>query len=70
MTPWGFDPKRVTAPTLILHGREDRMVPSAHGEWLAHHIPNAELWLTEEDGHISILRSARAALEWLRARAG
>ena len=68
--PWGFEPGQVTAPTLIVHGGQDRMVPSAHGEWLARNVPSAELWLTPDDGHISILRSAPAALEWLRMRAG
>jgi len=40
-------------------------VPGAHGVWLAEHCPTAELWLRPEDGHISILNSAGAALEWL-----
>jgi pimeloyl-ACP methyl ester carboxylesterase len=29
--PWGFEPGRVTAPVLVFHGRQDRIVPSAHG---------------------------------------
>ena len=37
-------------------------------EWLARHIPAAALWLRPADGHISVLRSAPAALEWLAAR--
>jgi pimeloyl-ACP methyl ester carboxylesterase len=69
VAPWGFDPQQIAAPTLILHGGQDRMVPSGHGEWLARHVPSAELWLKSDDGHISILRSAPAALEWLRDRA-
>ena len=52
-----------------LHGRSDRGVPSSHSEWLARRCPSAELWLTPDDGHISILTSAPAALEWLRRRA-
>jgi len=69
VSPWGFDPARVDAPTLILHGGRDRVVPSSHGEWLARHCPPAELWLREEDGHISVLHSGGAALEWLREHA-
>ncbi|HYH11511.1 MAG TPA: alpha/beta hydrolase [Thermomicrobiales bacterium] len=69
VTPWGFDPTVITAPTLILHGGRDRIVPSSHGEWLAGRIPSAELWRRPEDGHISILHSGPQALAWLREHA-
>ncbi|MER5305130.1 alpha/beta hydrolase [Streptomyces lasiicapitis] len=65
VVPWGFDPLHVTAPVLILHGGADRVAPSAHGQWLAHRCPAAELWLKPADGHISVLNSGTAALEWL-----
>lgn len=65
VAPWGFDPTQVTAPTLFLHGCDDRVVPSSHSEWLAHHCPSAELRLSSDDGHLSILNSATAALEWI-----
>lgn len=65
VAPWGFEPHQVLAPTLIVHGAADRMVPSSHGEWLARQCASAELWLATDDGHISILGSAPAALEWL-----
>ncbi len=67
---WGFDPADVVAPALFLHGGRDRVVPAAHGEWLAHRVPSAELWLRPDDGHISILNHSPAALAWLRERAG
>ena len=63
--PWGFDPIEVTAPTLIVHGDEDRMVPIGHGRWLAHRIPTAEGWWRPGDGHISVLSTAPEALRWL-----
>ena len=69
VAPWGFDPARVVAPTLFLHGGRDRVVPSSHGEWLARRCPSAELWLRPDDGHISVLRSGAAAMEWLRKQA-
>jgi pimeloyl-ACP methyl ester carboxylesterase len=65
--PWGFDPAGITTPVLFVHGGMDRVVPSAHGAWLAAHCPTGELRMSAEDGHISILRQAEAALEWLRA---
>lgn len=70
VAPWGFDPAQVIAPVLFLHGGRDRIVPSAHGEWLARRCPSAELRLSPDDGHISILNSATGALGWLREHAG
>jgi pimeloyl-ACP methyl ester carboxylesterase len=65
--PWGFDPARISAPVLFVHGGRDRVVPSTHSAWLAAHCPTAELRSSAEDGHISILDQAEPALEWLRA---
>jgi pimeloyl-ACP methyl ester carboxylesterase len=70
VSPWGFAPADVAAPVLLLHGGRDRIVPSSHGEWLAAHLPSAELRLSPDDGHISILTSAPSALAWLREQAG
>ena len=41
----------IEAPTLILHGREDRVVPPSCGFLLAQNIPNAELHLFGKCGH-------------------
>ncbi|TQM78247.1 pimeloyl-ACP methyl ester carboxylesterase [Saccharothrix saharensis] len=68
VNPWGFDPADVTVPVLLLHGGRDRVVPASHAEWLAGRCPAAELRLSPDDGHLSIVRSAPAALDWLRAR--
>ena len=70
VAPWGADPARVTAPTLLLHGGRDRVVPPSHGGWLARRCPSAELRLFPDDGHISVLDGSAAALGWLRERAG
>jgi len=69
VAPWGFDPGQVRPPVLFLHGAQDRMVPSSHGEWLARRTPSAELWLRPDDGHVSVLDAAEAALGWLWERA-
>jgi pimeloyl-ACP methyl ester carboxylesterase len=69
VAPWGFDAAQVASPVLFLHGRQDRVIPSSHGEWLARHCPSAELWDRPDDGHISVLNSAVDALEWLRDHA-
>ncbi len=70
VSPWGFDPADVAAPVLVLHGGADRMIPSSHGVWLAGRCPAAELRISPDDGHISVLRSGPAALGWLRGQAG
>jgi pimeloyl-ACP methyl ester carboxylesterase len=68
VAPWGFDPADATVPVLVVHGEADRMVPPQHGRWLAPRIPGAQLWLRPGDGHITVLRSGDAALEWLAQR--
>ncbi|WBB80707.1 alpha/beta hydrolase [Micromonospora sp. WMMD882] len=68
VAPWGCDPAQVTAPVLVLHGGADRVVPAGHGEWLARRCPSAEWWLRPDDGHLSVLRHAGPALEWLHER--
>jgi pimeloyl-ACP methyl ester carboxylesterase len=60
----------VRVPVLVVHGGQDRVVPSSHGRWLAGRIPSAELWRRPADGHVSVLGSAEAALGWLREHAG
>ena len=65
VSDWGFDPGDIAAPTLVVHGGADRIVPASHGEWLASAIPDADLWLQPLDGHISVLSTAEEALTWL-----
>lgn len=62
---WGFDPADITAPVLLVHGVEDRIVPSSHGEWLSRRCRTAELWQRQGDGHISVMDAGADALDWL-----
>jgi len=43
--------KRITAPTLVIHGAEDPLVPVAAGHDLARHIPGARLSIIPGMGH-------------------
>jgi pimeloyl-ACP methyl ester carboxylesterase len=52
--PWGFDLSSISVPLQLWQGRQDLMVPPAHGEWLAGRIPGVDVHLPEEDGHLSI----------------
>ena len=70
VAPWGFAPAEVRVPVLLLHGDADRVVPPAHGTWLAQHLPDVELRLRSGDGHITVMDGAEDALAWLAATAG
>jgi pimeloyl-ACP methyl ester carboxylesterase len=52
---WGFEVGDIAVPVAIWQGRLDRMVPFAHGEWLAAEIPNAEAHLFDDQGHLSLI---------------
>ncbi|GAB2684178.1 alpha/beta fold hydrolase [Kribbella swartbergensis] len=68
--PWGCDPATISAPTLLCHGEDDRIIPCSHGHWLAGHIPSAALRSYPGDSHISVLAHAEAGLEWIREQTG
>jgi len=67
--PWGFRPDAIRVPVFIMHGGQDKMVPRAHGEWLAAHCPPAESRIVADAGHITVLDSTPQVLTWLAARA-
>jgi pimeloyl-ACP methyl ester carboxylesterase len=43
---------RIRAPTLIVHGRHDRLIPVQNAELMAGRIPNAQLLILERSGHL------------------
>ena len=43
---------RITAPTLVIHGKADRLVPPGNGELIAARLPGAQLVLLERAGHL------------------
>ncbi|MGI9132082.1 MAG: alpha/beta fold hydrolase [Candidatus Nanopelagicaceae bacterium] len=56
---FGFDLSQVTKPVLVWQGDDDFMVPRAHSQWLAKHIPTAKLNFVPGHGHISLGESYR-----------
>lgn len=52
---WGFDLGTIAVPVSVWQGRQDRMVPFAHGEWLHTNIKTSRSRLLDDEGHISLL---------------
>lgn len=68
VAPWGFPLEDAVAPTLLVHGGVDRVVPVEHAHRLLERIPAAELWLRPREGHVSVLTGLAVALSWLDDR--
>ena len=63
--PWGFDVESVDAPVAIWQGRLDKMVPFAHGQWLAEHVSGARVHLYDDHGHLSLTQQVDRILDGL-----
>jgi len=61
---------QITAPTLIVSGTADRLTPAKYAAKLAEDIPNAQLGLIENAGHMVMLEQpeqvGQAVIKFLR----
>jgi pimeloyl-ACP methyl ester carboxylesterase len=55
---WGFPVAALTGRAAIWQGDQDNMVPFAHGQWLAAHIPGASVHLEPGAGHLTMTVTA------------
>jgi pimeloyl-ACP methyl ester carboxylesterase/SAM-dependent methyltransferase len=64
MAGWGFDPGAMDGqvPVAIWQGGQDRMVPAAHGAWLAAHVTGARPHLLPGHGHLTLAKTALAEI--------
>jgi len=56
----------IRVPTLVAHGTEDRQVPFAAAEYLAAHIPGAELYPFQGCGHVPLFTATQEFCDLLR----
>ena len=59
---FGFPLSEVSKPILVWEGDDDFMVPKAHSNWLAKHIPTAQLNFVPGHGHISLVEEYRGEI--------
>jgi len=62
---WGFDVTEIRVPARVVYGLTDVLVPAQHGHWLARHVPNAEVVVDEELGHLQHPDLVKERFEWL-----
>ena len=65
---WGFDVEEITIPVLVRYGETDVLVPPAHGEWLASHVPGCVVKVDDDAGHLGSDPAEEIAetVRWLR----
>ena len=55
VSDWGFSlSEGFAVPVAVWQGDQDRMVPAAHGEWLARRIPGAHAHMLRGEGHVTL----------------
>jgi pimeloyl-ACP methyl ester carboxylesterase len=70
--PYFHNPKlerrlnRITAPTLVVWGRHDRLIPLAHGERYAARIPGARFAAIDNCGHLPAVEQPDALYALIR----
>ncbi len=74
--PYLHDPKlpgrlgRVTAPTLVVHARQDGVVPRAHAQAYASAIPDAVVVELDDAAHLAVLERPAEMAELVLAHLG
>jgi pimeloyl-ACP methyl ester carboxylesterase len=66
--PWGFDVAEIEVPVLVRYGATDVLVPRAHGDWLAAHVPGCLVLVDDAAGHLGgdPVEEITEEMRWLR----
>ena len=56
----------IEAPTLVIAGREDSAMPPVESEFIASRIPNAQLAVIDEAGHMLVVEKPREVTQIIR----
>jgi len=49
---WALELAEIRVPTRIVYGVTDVLSPRQHGEWLGRNVPNAQVVIEDESGHL------------------
>jgi 3-oxoadipate enol-lactonase len=60
---------QIAAPTLVIHGTEDRLLPVQNGRLIASRIPGAQLEIVDGVGHLFFWERPERSAELVRAHA-
>jgi 3-oxoadipate enol-lactonase len=60
---------QITAPTLVIHGTDDRLLPVQNGRLIASRIPGAQLEIFDGVGHLFFWERPERSAELVRAHA-
>jgi pimeloyl-ACP methyl ester carboxylesterase len=52
---WGFEPRDVAAPTLLLYGEKDPDIGHVHADWYHSHLPNSWIETVPDAGHLVLI---------------
>jgi pimeloyl-ACP methyl ester carboxylesterase len=65
--PWGFALNEIRVPTLLWHGKADRIVPPSMGDYIAGKIPDCSATFVE-GGHYWIVKNIKTVMSTLKGR--
>jgi pimeloyl-ACP methyl ester carboxylesterase len=63
--PWGFDIGEIRVPTRVVYGLTDVLVPRHHGDWLGRNVPNAQVVIEDQSGHLRDPEVITERVGWL-----
>ena len=62
---WVFDLAQIRIPLMLMHGKQDKIVPFSHGKWLTDRISNVDAFLLPDDGHLTLSHRIPVVHTWL-----